>query len=95
MYRAIFMLSVAALVGVLLMLLSANQHSVTLALPMLDVQVPLNTLLLVYFIVGFAVSLFFYGWGVLHYRRCNKELKDKFAVLEQEILHLRRNAIQD
>jgi len=89
------MLSAAALVGVLLMLLSANQHTVTLALPMLDVQAPLNTLLLVYFIVGFAVSLFFCGWSILHYRRCNKELKDKFAVSEQEILHLRRNAIQD
>ncbi len=95
MYRVILMLVGAAFIGLVLVLVDLNGHSVTVAFPMFEVQAQLNTVLVFCFVCGAAVSLFPAGWLVLNCRRRVRELGDKAAVAEQEVFHLRRNVIQD
>ncbi len=95
MYRAIFMLVGAAIGGLILVLFSLNGHPVAVEFPMLGVRSPLNTVLALCFVAGVACGFFFAGWSALSCRRRLKELRDKAAVAEQEVFHLRRNVIQE
>ena len=96
MYRAILISVGAVLIGLALLLFSLNQHLVSITFPLFDFQpVPLNMMLIVCFAVGFIAGFSLIGWLALNCRRRTKKLKSQLAVADQEILHLRRNAIKD
>ncbi len=95
MYRVIFMLVGAALVGLALVLFRLNGYPVTVAFPLFEIEVSLSAALALCFVSGITAGFFLVGWWGLSHRRRVRKLKDKAAVAEQEVFHLRRNVIQD